>query len=86
MPTNDAVDTDHEMVDRLIAHHPPASPDTVATFEYLREQFRAVAHDVVDRVPRTPDRTVALRKIHEACMASIGALACNQGLVNQEDP
>jgi uncharacterized membrane protein len=50
----------------------------VASFEAIRAAFLDVGHLVVDRVPRTPDRTVALRKIHEACMASIAALALNQ--------
>lgn len=74
----DVEDQDHELVDRLIAHHPPAAPEVVNTMESLRGGFRSLAHEVVDAVPRTPDRTVALRSIHRACMDTIAALACNQ--------
>lgn len=72
-------DQDHELVEHLISHRPPLSDDVVVSFEAIREVFRAAGHLVVDRVPCTEDRTVALRKIHEACMASIAALALNQG-------
>jgi len=71
-------DQDHDLVEHLIAYRAPSDPETVASFETIREVFKAAGHIVVDRVPRTPDRTVALRKIHEACMASIAALALNQ--------
>lgn len=71
-------DQDHELVEHLIAHRPPLSDDVVAGFEAIREVFRTAGHLVVDAAPRTADRTVALRKIHEACMASIAALALNQ--------
>lgn len=74
-------DQDHELVEHLIAYKAPTSDEVIASFETIREVFKAAGHIVVDRVPRTPDRTVALRSIHRACMDSIAALACNQ-----EDP
>lgn len=69
---------DHDLVDRLLTLHPPANGDVAAAMDDLRQRFINLGHAVVDRVPRTPDRTVALRKIHEACMATIAAIACNQ--------
>lgn len=71
-------DQDHELVDHLISHQPPLSDDVIAAFQAMREVFGHAGHLVVDLCPRTPDRTVALRKIHEACMASIASLALNQ--------
>lgn len=71
-------DPDHDLVDHLISHHPPLSDEVVAGFETIRQVFGHAGHAVVDLCPRTADRTVALRKIHEACMASIAALALNQ--------
>ena len=74
-----AVDPDHELVDRLLRLHPPATPEIGETMDAVRGNFIDLGHTVVALVPRTPDRTVALRKIHEACMATIAAIACNQG-------
>lgn len=71
-------DQDHDLVEHLISYRAPTGDEVTATFEAIRSAFKMAGHLVVDRVPRTPDRTVALRKIHEACMASIAALALNQ--------
>lgn len=71
-------DQDHELVDRLLTLHPPKGDGVAQQMDVIRSAFITAGHLVVERVPRTPDRTVALRKIHEACMASIAALACNQ--------
>lgn len=67
------------MVDRLLTLHPPQSANVAANMDDLRGKFIDLAHTVVDRVPRTPDRTIALRSIHRACMDTIAAVACNQG-------
>lgn len=71
-------DPDHDLVDRLLDLHPPSTPEVAATMDEMRGLFVAVAHRVVDVVPRSPDRTIAIRSIHRACMDSIAALACNQ--------
>jgi hypothetical protein len=71
-------DTDHEMVDRLLTLHPPKDAAVAEAMDDLRERFVALGHAVVDAVPRTPDRTIALRSIHRACMDTIAAVACNQ--------
>ena len=73
------VDPDHELVGRLLRLHPPATPEVAELMDAIRGNFIDLGHTVVALVPRTPDRTVALRKIHEACMATIAAIACNQG-------
>jgi hypothetical protein len=70
-------DQDHDLVEHLISYRAPSSDDVIARFDALRHEFKRVGHLVVDLCPRTPDRTVALRKIHDACMASIAALALN---------
>lgn len=69
---------DHALVDHLISYQPPRSDEIVAGLEQIREALRHVGHLVVSLAPRTPDRTVALRKIHDACMSSIAALVLNQ--------
>jgi hypothetical protein len=69
---------DHALVDHLISYVAPKAPGVGELLDVMREEFRAVGHHLVERAPRTPDRTVALRKIHEACMASIAAVVLNQ--------
>ena len=71
-------DPDHALVDRLLTSRPPKDDKVAGTIDAIRGNFIEIGHTVVALVPRTPDRTVALRKIHEACMASIAALALNQ--------
>jgi hypothetical protein len=75
-------DPDHELVERLLTVHPPVSPHAAALMDALRADFKSLAHDIVNEVPRTPDRTIALRSLHRACMDTIVALACNQGLID----
>lgn len=74
-------DQDHELVDHLISYAAPKAPGVGEMLDEMRTEFRAIGHALVDRAPRTPDRTVALRKIHEACMAAIAAV-----VLNQEEP
>jgi hypothetical protein len=75
-------DIDHELVDRLLTLHPPATPEVAGLMDHLRGMFITLAHEVVDEVPRSADRTIALRSLHRACMDTIAALACNQGLID----
>lgn len=79
MATTDTTpDPDHELVDRLLTVHPPADSDVAERMDAIRGNFIDRGHTVVALVPRTPDRTIALRSIHRACMDTIAALACNQ--------
>lgn len=71
-------DQDHDLVEHLLAYRRPTGDEVVASMEAIREVFKAAGHLVVDRAPRSADRTVALRSIHRACMDSIAALALNQ--------
>lgn len=71
-------DPDFELVDRLFTLHPPSTPEIAGQMDSLRREFRILARYVVDAVPRTPDRTVALRSLHRACMDAMAAVACNQ--------
>ena len=71
-------DQDHELVDHLIAYR-TVSGEVAEVMTSLRADFIALGHRIVDEVSRTPDRTVALRKLHDACQCAITALALNQG-------
>lgn len=71
-------DPDFQLVNRLFTLHPPSTPDVAQLMDFLRGEFLDLADQVVLTVPRTPDRTIALRSIHRACMDTIAAVACNQ--------
>lgn len=76
--TNPDPDPDFELVERLFTLHPPATSEIADQMDSLRREFRILARYVVAGVPRTADRTIALRSIHRACMDTIAAVACNQ--------
>lgn len=71
-------DPDLDLVDRLFTLHPPQNAEVAEVMDDLRGEFIDLAHLVVATVPRTSDRTIALRSIHRACMDTIAAVACNQ--------
>jgi hypothetical protein len=73
-----ANERDHELVDHLVSYKrlDPGS-DVAGDCEELREAFKRAGHLLVNVAPRTLDRTVAIRKIHEAAMASIASLVLN---------
>jgi hypothetical protein len=79
-PITNALDreTDHELVDRLLELHPPKDKNVAALMDEFRADFIDVTHLVVDMVPRSDERTIAIRSIHRACMDTIAAIACNQ--------
>ena len=71
--------TGHELVDHLFYLKPPATKEAAERMDLVRSQFIALGHHIVDVTPVSADQTVALRKLHEACMAAIATIALNQG-------
>ena len=69
---------DHDLVNRLFTLHPPKSISVEANMDMFREKFIDLGHEIVTHIPRTPDRTIAIRSLHRACMDVIAAIACNQ--------
>jgi hypothetical protein len=78
-----ATDPDITLVDRMFDLHSPKDDDVVKDLDDLRAAFKRVAKLVVKKAPRTPDRTVALRSLHRACMDSIFAVVAAQ---DDEEP
>ena len=70
----------HDLVDHLITYRQPAA-GVGEVMSSLRGDFLALGHRIVDETPAGPDQTVAIRKLHEAAMATIANLA-----LNPEDP
>jgi hypothetical protein len=78
-------DQDHELVDRLVGLHPPRDADVAERMDVIRAAVLAVEHLVVDIIPRSADRTVAIRAIRQGGQEAIGALACNQHLIPEKE-
>lgn len=76
-----AEDPDYDLVKRLFTLHPPSTDDVALDMDDTRAHFTKLANFIVETVPRTPDRTIALRSLHRACMDTIAAIACNQELL-----
>lgn len=74
----DNIDPDHFFVDRLFVLHPPKNELVADVMDKVRAIHSDLAHYIVEHVPRTADRTIALRSLHRACMDTIAAIACNQ--------
>jgi hypothetical protein len=75
------VDPDHALVEKLFPLHPPKDDHVRGLMQHHRDSFMSRADAVVRSVPRSPERTIALRKIHEASQAVITAIAVNQELI-----
>lgn len=69
----------HDLVDRLLTYRRPGE-DGAQRMDAIRADFIHLGHLVVDLTPPGPDQTTAIRKLHEACQAAIGAIACNEPL------
>lgn len=74
------VDPDFILIDRLFTLHPPMNQGAGELMDDVRQRYILLADLIVQRVPRTPDRTIALRSLHRACMDTIASIACNQDL------
>lgn len=68
----------HQLVDHLMTYRRPQTDFVVENMNDIRSQFITLGHNVVDILPDGPDKTVAIRKLHEALMAAIACLALNQ--------
>ena len=64
-------------LDNLFTHHPPFD-DQVERYEELRASAKDFATDIMARVPSSPERSTALRKIREAVMWANAGIACNE--------
>ena len=57
-------------------YHPPTD-EQVAHYEHLRKMGRALATQIANRCPASPERTIALNKVREAVMWANAAIACH---------
>lgn len=80
----DTNDPDVELVDRIFPLHPPINEDIGNLMSSFRGRFYELARDVVHQIPRSPERTLAIRKIHDASQSTITSIATNQHLLEDD--
>jgi hypothetical protein len=73
--------TDHESFERSLTNQPPADPNIITIFELIREPFKDAAHLIIDLIPPSRERSLALTKIEEGLMWAIKAVALRQEAV-----
>lgn len=66
------------------SYHPPATPDIAKAHERVRALFGSLALELNDLLPEGPDKTVALRAIHEAMYHANACIAVAQKLYEPE--
>lgn len=62
-------------LDNWFRYHPPA-PEQIPAFQAIRDAGYQMAEVIMERVPASPDRTVAIRHIRDAVMNANASLAC----------
>ena len=58
----------------IFTYHAPSGPQT-AKYELLRQAARVFALAILENTPKSPDQTVAIRKVREAVMTANAAVA-----------
>jgi hypothetical protein len=67
-----------DLVEHLMGYHPPRRPETAALLGELREKFADLGFVVVSATQVSPEQTIAIRKLHEALMATTAAVVLHQ--------
>lgn len=68
----------HSLVDHLMTYRKPETPTVVDSMDLVRGLYINLGHNLADELPPGPEKTIAIRKLHEALMAAIACLALNQ--------
>jgi hypothetical protein len=74
----DITAADHERIERSLTNRPPIDPNIIIFFELIREPFKDAAHLVIDLIPPSRERSLALTGIEEALMWAVKAIALKQ--------
>jgi hypothetical protein len=63
-------------LDNWFTYH-PATPETLAHYKHVRESSKELAKYILENLPRSADRTAALRSLRRTVMDINLAIACN---------
>jgi len=67
-----------ELVDQLVAYHKPKNESIANLLGSVRKEFLMLGHFIASHTPPGPDQTIALRKLHEALMATTYSIVAHQ--------
>lgn len=57
----------HADVDNLFSYH-KLNEDGITRVNHYREQFKALAHEIINTEKESPERTLVLRSLHTTMM------------------
>jgi hypothetical protein len=64
-------------LDNWFTYHPP-TPEKLAVYNHVRQCSKELAAYILTNIPRSADRTAALRSLRGTVMAINLAVACNE--------
>lgn len=68
----------HDLIERNMTNHPPTNDSIVAEFETLRYHAKTFAHKIIDILPESRERSLAMTNLEQALMWAVAAVARNQ--------
>jgi len=68
----------HELVEHLFPLYDGRTGEVAEKLDMIREEYTTLAHMVADVSVISPDQTLAIRKLHEACQAAIFAVVAHE--------
>lgn len=74
----------HELVDQLVGYHKPKDERVADLLGEVRDEFKSLGHYLVNHTPDGPDQTLALRRLHEALMATTFNIVAHQDELIEE--
>ena len=74
--TNPITPDEQAEIDNWFTYHPP-TPEKLEQYNFVRSHSKELARYVLAEVPRSADRTAALRSLRGTVMAINLAIACN---------
>jgi hypothetical protein len=57
----------HEEVDSLFSYH-HLDKDGIKRIEVFRDQYKALAHNILNGTNTSPEQTLCIRRLHESMM------------------
>lgn len=74
---NTLTPTELAELDNWFSYH-AGTPELIEKYNHVRESSKALATYIMENVPRSADRTAALRSLRNTTMAINLAIACNE--------
>jgi hypothetical protein len=77
MPAYNLTDDEKERLEKVFTYHPP-KPDQIPRYEGIRYHAKLTALDIMENVPPSRERSLALTSIETAVFWANAAIARNE--------